>query len=646
MKKLITIGLSLFIMLDLSGQTQGINYQAVIIDKSPQEVPGRDITGNIMPYLPIIVRFSILDAAGTIEYQEEHSTTTDMYGMINLVIGKGVQTVISPNTFTDIDWNGTQKSLKVDISLSDTDVFYTDFSFEELTFVPYAYHRNITATGSLTVDGMTALRSRVDVTDGSPTFLSGNLTVDELTTLNNELTVNAPSSLKGQVTINPDFSSAGNKSDYESYPLRVEGGNQGIAVKIDGTRSSDNYFMTFWDEERIQGRIEGQTTVELLTDPEYIFDNVLFANEIIRSTVDVAKAVAGVASASSSSTACAGLGACVTAPIPSLIAGAIAEVVMESANLALVIAEPILYNVFKHTNIGVTYQSGAGDYAEWLPKSDPEETFRPGDIVGVIGGYISKNTADADHLMVISRNPIVLGNMPEEGKEAEYEKVAFMGQVPVLVYGEVETGDFIIPGGNNNGAGMAVSPDDIQAGQYSKIIGVAWSESESSQYGYVNVVVGINAGYMAHLNEKQEQKIIEQETEINELKEQLNRMNYALAQLVPDYSSMMESGKGISTPVTTVTPAITSSDDDRTVVYYEITREQILEGINLAEKTLKEKGVDLDNHPFFKKMSENPEYKESFITDALASVRTEIDRYYKEEIKTGATVVKLSHDLK
>jgi len=641
MKKLIVIGLSFLLIVKLSGQTQGINYQAVIIDKTPQEVPGRDITGNIIPNQPVIMRFSILDAAGTIEYQEEHSVTTDMYGMINLVIGKGIQTVISPNAFSDIDWNGTTKSLKVDLSLSDTDIFYTDFSFEDLTFVPYAYHRNITATGSLIVDGMTALKSRVDVTDGSPTFLSGNLTVDELTTLNNDLTVNAQSSLKGQVTINPDFSSPGNKSSYESYPLRVEGGNQGIAVKIDGSRSSDNYFVTFWDDERIQGRIEGQTTVELLTDPEYIFDNVLFANEVIRSTVDVAKAAAAIVSASSSSTVCAGLGACVTAPVPSLIAGAIAELVMESANLALVITEPILYNVFKHTNIGVTYQSGAGDYAEWLPKSDPAGKFSPGDIVGVKGGYISKNTGDADHLMVISHNPIVLGNMPEEGKETEYEKVAFMGQVPVLVYGEVQPGDFILPGGNNNGTGIAVSPDDIQPGQYSKIVGVAWSGSESSLYGYVNVVVGMNAGYMAQLNEKQEKKIKEQESEINDLKKQLNMMNNALAQLVPNYSALMESGKGESTTVLTqASPPL----EERTVVYYEITREQILEGISLAEKTLKEKGVELDTHPFFKKMTEDPEYKECFISDALASVKNELEKYYQDDMKSGAKVIKLTRD--
>jgi hypothetical protein len=641
MKKLFFLVLSFILTVKLFGQSQGISYQAVIIDKKAQEMPGVDITGNILPNQSLMVRFSILDAAGTIEYQEEHATKTDMFGMINLMIGRGTQTVTSPNIFAGIDWNGTPKSLKVDLSLSDADIFYSDFSFDELTFIPYAFHKNITATGSLIVDGMTNLKSRLDVSEGSPTFLSGDLTVNEQTTLQKNLTVNAASSLKGQVTINAVVDENGDDSSYESYPLRIEGSKQGVAVKINGLRSSNNNFVTFWDNENIQGRIEGQTTTELLTDPEYIFDNVLFANEVIRSTVDVAKAVAGVASASSSSTVCAGFGACVTAPVPSLIAGAVAEVVMESANLALVVAEPVLYNVFKHTNIGVTYQSGAGDYAEWLPKAILNEKFRPGDIVGVKEGRISKSTDNADHFMVISRNPIVLGNMPEEGKELDYEKVAFMGQVPVRVLGKVRAGDFILPGGSNNGAGIAVSPDSITAGQYHMIVGIAWSGSESLNYSFVNVAVGLNANSVAKLGVKQEQKIKEQETEINSLKEQINQMNDVLAQLVPNFSSLMQKNQQISKSSTGTNQVQSALPEERTVIYYDITREQILEGISLAENSLKEKGVDLTGHPFFSKMKTEPDFKECFINDALASIKSELDKSYQKEIKTGAKVIKL-----
>ncbi len=519
MKKLIFIALTIFVVGKLFGQSQGISYQAVIIDKTPQEVPGRDISGNIMPNHPLMVRFSILDAAGTIEYQEEHATTTDMYGMINLMIGRGIQTVISPGSFIDIDWSGEPKALKVDLSLDDIDIFYSDFSFEELTFVPYAFHKNITATGSLIVDGMTSLKSRVDVTDGSPTFLSGDLTVNEETTLHNNLTVNAASSLKGQVTINADLSAAGDDSNYESYPLRIEGSKQGVAVKISGSRSAGNNYVTFWDDENIQGRIEGQTISDLNNDPEYIFENIVLAEASIMSGIDVAMATAEVVSASTSSTGCVGLGACVTTPIPSLIAGAVANLALQSANLAMVIAEEVMYNKFMRDNIGVTYQSGAGDYAEWLPKSNLDEKFLSGDIVGVKEGHISKNTGEADHFMVISFNPIVLGNMPETGKEADYEKVAFMGQVPVKVFGKVNPGDYIIPGGKNNGTGIAVSPDNIQPDQYRQIVGIAWSGSESDQYGYVNLAVGLNANDVAKLSVKQDKKINEQEQEINSLKE-------------------------------------------------------------------------------------------------------------------------------
>jgi hypothetical protein len=155
----------------------------------------------------------------------------------------------------------------------------------------------------------------------------------------------------------------------------------------------------------------------------------------------------------------------------------------------------------------------------------------------------------------------------------------------------------------------------------------------------VNVVVGMNAAYIARQNEKQAEKIKEQEAEINDLKEQVNRMNYALAQLLPGYSSTLQPSKGESPAVPAPSPMT-----ERTVVYYEITREQILEGITIAENTLKEKGVDLEDHPFFKKMKDNPEYKECFINDALASIKKEMDKYYQDDIKSDAKVIRLNQN--
>ena len=55
------------------------------------------------------------------------------------------------------------------------------------------------------------------------------------------------------------------------------------------------------------------------------------------------------------------------------------------------------------------------DYAEYLPKANPNEIFYPGDIVGIKGGYVTKKTDDADLIMVVSSRPIVLGNLPAKG---------------------------------------------------------------------------------------------------------------------------------------------------------------------------------------------------------------------------------------
>jgi len=642
MKKLIFTVLFVFGFIRLSGQTQGINYQAVIIDKNPQEIPGRDISGNFIPNQPVMFRFSILDAAGTIEYQEEQATVTDMYGMVNLVIGLGTPTVSSPATFSDIDWNGTPKSLKVDLSLSDTDIFFFDFSLDELTYVPYAFHRNITATGSLIVDGMTNLKSRLDVSGGSPAFLSGTLDVKEKTTLDDVLTVNAASNLKGQVTINPGFESPGNKSNYDSYPLRIEGGTQGIAIKIDGTRSSDNYFVTFWDDEKIQGRIEGQTLSELDDDPEYFFENFLLANSVFNAGVDVTTSIADLAAASSSSTVCAGLGACVTSPVPSLIVAAAAKVGLASANLALAIAEQVMYNESIRSNIGVTYQSGSGDYAEWLPKADRNEKFSPGDIVGVKGGYISKSTAGADHFMVISHSPIILGNMPGEADVVYYEKVAFMGQVPAKVSGKASPGDFILPSGRNDGTGVAVSPENIEPGQYSKIVGVAWSETLSGRAGFVNTAVGINANIPARLGALNEERIKEQEAEINDLKTQIGKMNDILVKTIPEYAALMEkeeSGEA-EKPEQAFASAGPSAEDQRTVVYHEITAAQLITGLNMAENILREKGVDTSENPFFNKIKTDPGYRDSFINSTLAILKTEMDKNYNADVASGAKVIR------
>ncbi|MBT8318085.1 MAG: hypothetical protein HKP59_10725, partial [Lutibacter sp.] len=104
MKRLLFI-LVLFVTLGLSAQTDGLSYQAVIINPNVQELPGSDVTGNIYPNKSLSVRFTVSGSQG-IEFQEVQTTSTDAYGMINLVIGQGSSSV---GSFGAINWDGTQK---------------------------------------------------------------------------------------------------------------------------------------------------------------------------------------------------------------------------------------------------------------------------------------------------------------------------------------------------------------------------------------------------------------------------------------------------------------------------------------------------------------------------------------------------------
>ena len=149
------------------------------------------------------------------------------------------------------------------------------------------------------------------------------------------------------------------------------------------------------------------------------------------------------------------------------------------------------------TCVGVSFTSGGADYAEYLLRAEYCRDIIPAEIVGVSGGQVSLITDGAAPVMVVSSNPILTGNMPQPDQISLYERVAFMGQVPVRVVGAVSEGDYILPSGNNDGLGVAVCPEDMQLGDYSKIVGVAWEAFEDAPLNIVKVAVGINSEDMS-----------------------------------------------------------------------------------------------------------------------------------------------------
>ena len=324
------------------------------------------------------------------------------------------------------------------------------------------------------------------------TDLDGTLNVDGVTTLNNTLNVNQTAALNGQVTITADVN--GSDENYDKYPLRVQGSNQGIAIKVDGSRDNSTNFVTFMDDTQIWGRIEGETVAELEGSQEYKTQVALYILEGVATAADIAGLTVEVAGLTA---------ALITIPAAVGVAAQLAAVIIRAAAL---VTEAIAWSTSVHNNVGVAYSSGSGDYAEWLERAKDEQDMTFGQIVGVKGGKISLGTDEVDHYMVISKSPIVLGNMPQPNREKDYEKVAFMGQVPVRVVGKVAIGDYIIPSGNHDGFGLAVHPADMKLGDYARIVGVSWQAAKDAPLNIVNVAVGINTNdltsRMVALNEK------------------------------------------------------------------------------------------------------------------------------------------------
>ncbi|WP_424097825.1 beta strand repeat-containing protein [Moorena producens] len=173
-------------------------------------------------------------------------------------------------------------------------------------------------------------------------------------------------------------------------------------------------------------------------------------------------------------------------------------------------------------NNNIRLRSGSGDYAEYLPRLNHSEVIEPGELVGVFGGKVTKYTQGADQVMAITNQPIVLGNAPQKQEQHLYEQVAFLGQVPIKVRGSVQSGDYIIPSGFNDGMGIAVSPHEIAANQFALIVGRAWETSEQEGVKPINVVVGLNSN--SHWLSSLLQKMQIQQSEIKILKNQIQEL--------------------------------------------------------------------------------------------------------------------------
>ena len=126
------IGISLYSF----GQKTGINYQAVILDPNPISMPGNNFSGQALAQAAIQLKFSLLTGS-QLDYQETQTTQTDAYGLINVIIGKGLK--ITPKSFDEISWNDTLKTLQVEVKFASASSFI-ETSRSTLQYSPYALY--------------------------------------------------------------------------------------------------------------------------------------------------------------------------------------------------------------------------------------------------------------------------------------------------------------------------------------------------------------------------------------------------------------------------------------------------------------------------------------------------------------------------
>lgn len=135
-KFIYTILLLVGVCLASFGQKTGINYQAVILDPNPISMPGNNYSGQPLSQATIQLKFSLLTGA-RLDYQETQTTQTDEYGLINVIIGKGIK--ITANSFDETTWSDTLKTLQVEVKLPSSASF-KEISRSTLQYSPYALY--------------------------------------------------------------------------------------------------------------------------------------------------------------------------------------------------------------------------------------------------------------------------------------------------------------------------------------------------------------------------------------------------------------------------------------------------------------------------------------------------------------------------
>lgn len=154
MKKIILLFI-FFLCAKSFAQTNGITYQALILNPTEGKVLTTSNTNSPLVSKDICMLFKFVDEFSNVEYQEVIKTKTDPYGMVNLIIGTGTQTAGYSTSFEKISWHSLEKNLVVGISFSGDCSSFTEISNQPFSSVPFAY----SSINAMNVTGVVALEN-------------------------------------------------------------------------------------------------------------------------------------------------------------------------------------------------------------------------------------------------------------------------------------------------------------------------------------------------------------------------------------------------------------------------------------------------------------------------------------------------------
>lgn len=526
-------------------------------------------------------------------------------------------------------------------------------------------------TGTLEVDKATTLNDSLTVTGMKPTHFTGTLEVDKASTLNESLTVTGmkPTHLTGTLEVDKALTVGGattamlkfdpsknltGEANFENYPLQITGTKQGMAIEVNAWQPDRN-FIAFFSKDLsgtgptiMRGRIEPnnsflvnnfQMLAENLADPDMASQSP--SGSVTAENDTTFNVQAGVQADSETALPTTGqtyseingqqlaafivlcvdlIGAVITLGTSFTSIFDPLDIFEAALALAISIANLAMFVGFTLASLGIVYESGSGDYAEWLQRADSTEILYSGDIVGVIGGKVSKEFVHADKFMVVSFAPAMLGNMPQKDREHLYEKIAFMGQVPVKVRGTVKIGDYILPSADGDGLAIAVHPDKMKARDFQRIIGVAWEDSKKEDskkfFQMINTAVGINQNDLARV--------------IDQMQTVMNQMQEAIKEINPEYQGFVFDTDSKS-PSMGVDYTVSPTHQSKIEAYFEdktySNQEEL--GQLVLNALVDVAGIDMSENPLLEKMLTDPAYAktaEEYYSGKLVEYMTWMDQ--------------------